>query len=279
MPPPVTIQLDSSRFEKAIRATLADSKRAVPVVMRQQAKLFVRDVVRITPPSHVNERLAAATDTTGHVVGAAAKKWGEATIRGDLSRIVQVLPGRQLARLLDRPSWEADFAHEGASVIGPIQHKVLQSTDELRKWHQSHRNKRGRVPKVNKRATTGIRARDLQFLDQAYVSPSVYKDYLKSVLARVGLLASGWCAAAARLGLALPAWITRHGSSRGFIVERIGAYSISITIANRVPFAGEVYGIERRMQSALDNRAKQLERVTARHHLNSARRAGFRATT
>jgi hypothetical protein len=61
---------------------------------------------------------------------------------------------------------------------------------------------------------------------------------LKNVLRpHVGLIASGWATAAAQLGVAVPAWISRHsGSGRGTsLVVTESAGKISMRIVNHVP--------------------------------------------
>lgn len=270
-----TITLDSSAFERALRLFMEGSKRSAAVVLQQQAKLFVADVVSITPPAHAKkDRFGFIDEKNPMITGAAAKKHGENVIRGDISRIIKPMPLRQLARLGEE--WEGDFGHTGAKKIGIIKRKVIRDAGELARWHRSRRNWRGRVPNINKLATTGIRKRDLRYLDIAFVPPSLYKEHVKKQIAKVGLLASGWCAAAARLGLRLPAWITRHGTGRGGVRVSLSGWNLRITVANNVPFGDRVAGLERRMQSSLDNRAKRMLNTLKNQLTTAAQRAGFR---
>lgn len=205
------LQLDDSRFRRALANYSQYSRKSGAALLRQQAKFFVRDVVRITPPSQ----------------GKLSKARGEAAVRGDLSRIL-------------RASRRAG-AEEAADI------------------HSRLRRRDGRVD----RRYNPIPARNV----------AAYK---KQVLARVGLLASGWNAAAVALGLTMPPWISRHGSGYGTIKFALGASRLVIAISNRVRYVGNVSGLGRRIQAVLDNRAAQLRKQTDYFLANGARKAGFR---
>lgn len=258
----VDVKIDTTEFDRAMRRFGAESKRTSVEILTQQAKLFVRDIVRITPPS---------TGKTSIVKG-------KNRLVSDICRIVQPLP----AAKFNKPGFYNEesfhpFNHVGAAPIGEIMHKMLRSTAAIEKWHQSRRNNRGRVPKIHKNATTGIRKRDLKFLDQGFTTPSLLTAYIKAQLAKIGILASGWNAAAIRLGLPLPQWITRHGTSRGQVEVITTGGSVKIRITNAVRFVGDVSGMERRVQSALNNRAKQMDKQVDDFAVKKASRAaGFK---
>jgi hypothetical protein len=258
----VDVKIDTTEFDRAMRRFGAESKRTSLEILTQQAKLFVRDIVRITPPS---------TGKTSIVKG-------KNRLVSDICRIVQTLPAAKFNKpgLYNEES-VATFAHQGAGPVGEIQHKMLRSAAAIEKWHQSRRNNRGRVPKINKRATTGIRKRDLKLLDQGYTTPALLTAYIKVQLTKIGILASGWNAAATRLGLVLPQWITRHGTSRGQAEVLTSGGTVKIRITNAVLFAGDVSGMERRVQSALNNRAKQMDKQVDDYAVKKASRAaGFK---
>ncbi len=71
----------------------------------------------------------------------------------------------------------------------------------------------------------------------------------------------------------MPAWITRHGTRYGRCVIRVGAASMSIAVVNSVRFAGDVRGLERRVQWALDNRARQMDKQMDDYAVKQAARA------
>lgn len=262
------IKIDMREFERAMNRFGSESKKSAAVLLRQQAKLFVRDVVSITPPAHT-------TKASEIISGASALKVGKNKLVGDIMRIVQPMSQAQLDNTNDESY--ASFNHEGAGRIGEILHKRLRSIAEIEKWHQSRRNKRGVVPKINKRATTGLRKRDMRGLDVGYTTPGLLTAYVKAQVAKIGILASGWNAAANRLGLSLPAWITRHGSSRGDCEIITTSRSLKIIVTNAVRFVGDVKGVDRRVQWALNNRARQMDKQMDNFAIKKATRAaGFK---
>lgn len=49
-----------------------------------------------------------------------------------------------------------------------------------------------------------------------------------------------------------------HGGSNGSVLVRFGDRSLRIRMANRVPYVGKIDGMDRRMQTALNNRARTM---------------------
>jgi len=206
------ITLNYDAFELSLAEFAKLSRKSSKEVLRGQAKLFVRDVMKITPPN---------------------KDWrwrpkvGAAMVRKDIRRAV---------KSSRRPGMPA------AAEI-----------------HKRMRNRKGRVPEsMRPEAATGVGA------------------HLKRMLARVGLLASGWNAAAAKYGFKPPQWIARHGTRRGSAVEIDRKLGLVIRIQNAVRFASEVTGMQRRAQWALNNRARQMDKqLEDRAIKQAARKAKF----
>jgi hypothetical protein len=92
----------------------------------------------------------------------------------------------------------------------------------------------------------------------------------------VGFLASGWKAAATKLGVPVPAWVSRH-SAPGEGKIKSNAVAIEVVATNKVK-GSPALDIERRVQSAIDSQAatmvRRLENFAVRE---AARKAGFRA--
>jgi hypothetical protein len=101
------------------------------------------------------------------------------------------------------------------------------------------------------------------------------KAYEKLVLARVGKLASGWAKAALRLGQKLPPWIARHGTKRGQVGLTFTQKEARIVVANAVPYAGNVSGIQRRVRFALMLRERALTRQLEYAQGSAGRSAGL----
>ena len=100
--------------------------------------------------------------------------------------------------------------------------------------------------------------------------------FIKKELENVGILASGWNAAAKKLGAKVPDWVARHGTGRGQVRLRFSVTECRITITNAVKFAGSVKGLVSRVQRALDKRTGAMNRQLDHHQKQSARDAGFR---
>ena len=210
------LKIDSSAFDKALKAYAANSRKSGEEVLRNQARLFVQDVVKITPP---NRKFSFN------------RKGGEAAVRSDIRKIMR-----------------------GSNARGAI--------NDPAGVHQSYRNRS--TGRVRRELKNKVKVRNLAA-------------YIKSEIAKVGILASGWNAAAAKLGAKLPDWIKRHGTGAGAIQIKLGLLEMRIAITNAVKFAGNVKGLSRRVQAALNRRAgamnRQLEDYAVRR---AARRAGFR---
>lgn len=206
------IKLDYTFFDQAFSEFAEESRRSSKQVLKSQARLFVRDVIAVTPPNK-NNRLRP--------------KVGAAMVRGDIRRAVK--PSRK----------------NGVPTAAEI--------------HKRVRNRKGRVPRRN-------------YPERA----SGVGPYLKQMVARVGLLASGWNAAAVKYGYRAPQWIARHGVRRGNAVEIDKKLGLVIRIQNAVRFASEVSGIQRRVQWALDNRARQMwKQLEERALKQAAKKARF----
>jgi hypothetical protein len=219
--------------------------------------LFVKDAALITPPN----------------VGEWGKKRGEATIASDISRILVGLPPDLLHQF--------EEVHNGTVKRRELRRKdgtvyltdkdILVSNPE--RWHQSQRLRNGRVTQAGARDRNIGRSRAHV---RGVVSTSVFRAYMRKAKRRVGILAGGWNAAAVALGLKLPDWIARHGKKHGWCRVNLGGDKMSISIRNAVQFGADVKGLHRRIQSALDRRAEQIEKQVANYELvRAARDAGL----
>jgi hypothetical protein len=212
----VELKLDDRAFRAALKKFSENSKRTNAQVLKDQARLFVRDVILITPPNK-NFR--------------ANRKGGEAALRSDIAKIM-------------RPSKARDARNDPAEI------------------HARFRDKgTGRVNKRNLKYR--FRVANLA----AYVAKE---------LGKVGILASGWNAAAAKLGAKVPDWIARHGNGLGSIRIVLGVAESRITITNAVKFASNVKDLVRRVQRTLDKRAGAMNRQLQHYQERSAKEAGFR---
>ena len=214
----VDIKIDTRAFAAAMSRFADNSKKSSREILDQQAKLFVRDVMRITPPN------------TG---GKGGRAQGTGKVRADLKRLFR-----------------------------PVKDNSKDAQSGLESIHAANRDSRGRVRKKVTRVP---------------VRRSEYQAFLKKQLEEVGKLLSGWSAAAKRLGLTVPAWVSRHGSERGDISVETSGRTLKVRIENAVRFATNVPGLERRVNDALANRAKQMNKQVENFAVQAAsKKAGFK---
>lgn len=134
---------------------------------RHQAKLFVRDIVQITPPGGFELRREGDTH------------WRP----GQTARLSSLAKSRRRGR----NAILADLA----KIMAPAKQSKLS---DARSIHQRFRNNRGRV------GGDFTRGRDRRFR----VQKAALKAEIQRSVGNVGVLAAGWAAAARKLGLKLP---------------------------------------------------------------------------
>lgn len=209
------VKFDDRAFRSALRRFESTSKKSSEQILKEQARLFLKDVILITPP---NKDLKQG------------RALGEAAIAADIRKI-----------------FKGSNAKNAATDLATLHQRFrLPSNGRV-----------GRGP-GHKIKAKGLAA------------------YIRAVQAKVGLLASGWSAAAAKLGVKVPDWISRHGTGRGQIKIVIGFAESRISIINGVKFAREVKGLVRRVQWALDKRAGAMNRQVEHFQERAARGAGFK---
>lgn len=258
------VDVDYSRFDRALAAILANSKRDAVDVMMTQARGVIKNIIAITPPAHVTE--------TATVMRGAAKAHGEALVAKDIRGIYGTpaqafdrIRGAGIAPGADKGFWrhlkhgELDQAN---AILTAAHGRKIYPFD----GGQAHRNlKRGRARPGNKSILFYVA--DVKELNA----------YIKTVQGRVGWLAAGWNQAAAKLGVQPLGWVWRHSAPGKALVE-ISDNGVKITMTNQVKFAREAADMERRVQWALDQQAGNMERLTKQYLETLVRRAGLTIT-
>jgi len=158
------------------------------------------------------------------------------------------------ARKLGEQAVKADISKLFIPTRKPVAATSMQAI------HEAARDRRGRVRKVR---------------EKTLVAAADYRRYQKLVMGRVGWLASGWNAAAMKLGVRSPAWIARHGTSAGQAAVKLDGWSPSIEIANRVKYGAEVKDLKSRIARALESQRKSMERQIQWLTQRNAKRSGL----
>jgi hypothetical protein len=98
----------------------------------------------------------------------------------------------------------------------------------------------------------------------------------RQLMSRVGWLAAGLNAAAARLGFSLPAWIKRHGAKYGKIEVLATSAGLRVRILQDVPFVDGVRGYARKWNFALNKEITSIRKQTQAIFARKAARARAR---
>jgi hypothetical protein len=231
------LYIDSPAFDAAVRRLAMVSGRSFEEELSNQARLFVEDVIKVTPPFHQGK---------GQQAGA-AKKAGENSVDRNLGRIfaeVDLLGSRRVTHLF------------GRTDLPGLPYVVAEP------------ERRVDVEGIYRQAKAGARsASKYRFSrQQNYVDRRKVAVIRKREKARIGWLAGGWNAAAQRMGSKVPAWVRRHGSAPGQIEVMMGGGRewLVIRLTNAVPYATKVGGMEKRVAFALRKREDAMKRNAQR---------------
>jgi hypothetical protein len=222
--------LDASWFEKTFARFAAVSTKSVEELLKDQARLFVIDAIRVTPPFHQGVGQNATT----------AKKAGEKSISANLNRLFMgkdLVGSRRITHLFGRTDVP------GLPYIVPAKERypdVQGIYDEEKE-------------KARLRAQRGMRFWQKQIPVSRVKARRIYRAEVK----KVGWLAGGWNTAAMALGAGskIPAFVRRHASAPGQVQIDFKPHRLRIVLVNQVKYADHVGGLQKRAGFALRKRA------------------------
>lgn len=256
-----TVHFDQAGFRREGLRLMALKNISVEKLVRDQSRLFARDVLRITPP------FGRHSITESFNV---QRRTGEAAVKRDLGRVfmgpkdLSVLKhpkSPRLAKNLEQAIRARDTAAVQAILekIG-LQVKVIEQPDAT--IHRGARNRRGRV-RGNREPMLVL---DQRALDR----------YVKDVVGHVGKTKAGWLPAAAALGVTgIPNWIRRHGGQTPGLIRFEGrGNKFAVVIGNLVAW-GQAFSELRIVEEALKLRVRAM-RLNAEHIIAGDLRKGRR---
>lgn len=244
--------LDYSKFETAAARLSAVSWGDLQALMRSQAKGFVDEVFKITPP-------ASGGKSTGRTALQMAEKRIDRDLRG-VFKPVQIKGVRAITHLFGDTSPDV-----GRRPPYLVRTKELHPDVEA-----VYRQRKGR------QAGTGRKALSRGRRAAYYVDEAKLVALAKKLHGFVGWLAAGFNAAARELKARIPAYASRH-KAPGTIRVEVSDSRIRITITNEVKYAAGVPGLQRRIQAALDKQAGKMERQIPHILKRAAESSGFKA--
>ena len=299
----ITSSVDGAKnFDRAFAEFMATSKRELPVVMREQMRGIIKNVIGVTPPSSITR------DGNGGwsiMQGGAAKKQGENAIAGDLfgGRVVDMggfsvrTEGLFIVSDTDPNQYSDHIADYRSQNNNPLFRKKEGPGDaEIARLFT---NKKGEVygverqlfrpaaslaemlahikpyrsPTTGKITRAGLRSKTIGrnvFIDRMVIGTAAKRVLMKHLFEAVGFLASAWKPAAQALGVKLPSWIARLDAPGSISVSGDG---LNFEITNALRYAADTKGLRGRVESAVNQQAKKMERRVASFHAAKAERA------
>lgn len=220
--------------------------REIGTVIRQEAKLFVKDVLKLTPPFGT----APSTESLN-----AQKKVGERAVERDIRRVFSTLDltkirspkiKHDLERLVRKGDLEG--VRRVLRAMGIPARDVLREADP--KLHEGQRDRRGRI---QSRKNIWV------------VKDGSVKRYVREKQKHVGKAKSGWLMAARALGVSVTNWISRHSGAGVFVDRTRDRKKPMVRVGNAVDFiqgsGAELQIVKRALQNRVRNMKAKIERV------------------
>lgn len=108
------------------------------------------------------------------------------------------------------------------------------------------------------------------------VPKTMLNEYIRRQQTKVGRLAAGWRAAAAKFGVPLPPWIASH-STPSLVKVTATSTSFGMKATNRSPYAQSVRTLERQVRHAVHAQGGAMRKRIASYVAKNARAANFKA--
>ena len=270
----LTTTVDSRGFNKALRELAAVTDRTLDEVLKQQARLAVKDAISLTPPFH---KFGTSTSRK-HL------KAGENAIERDLNNIFsqasESFIDASIAANGGSRRWiQRKFTNKKGEVYLQDWADASTSMSDMEPFHKSRlrsgnssggksgRN-RGRTKGGGKYDKTIGRWKEEVRMVVPYANLDRYK---KQIKARVGYLKDGWSTAAYRLGLKQQRWVARHDAPGGYR-EKLGKKVVEkfIIFSNGVPYMKKTGLADRILAQVYKNRVSRMESQTRRIFRQSA---------
>lgn len=232
MPGALTATVDFSRFNAQVERYITQLHMDAPEVIRTQARLFLQQALKFTPPK--------------------TKAQGESAIKGDLfGKRSEIVNGKWTKShvpiflasdaALERGEYEIWRIDRGTPmVIDRELYRPHPSIAEMKKHHYANRSKfTGRTSNAGGwgKEIGRWKSHNIFFTQREHLTA-----YFKHTAAKVGRLKAGWAPAIAKLGGNVPAWVKRHiGGARGYVQLDLAAKDHpSITIENHAAGSGKL---------------------------------------
>lgn len=275
-----SVKVDSKRLEFDL-ARLADAARVdLGQVIKQEGGLVASTLMKIIPPT-IGKSTLGSPGSGG--LSSKAKETGENAIKGDLFGGKKASSARYssigLFQRIGGSSLVPPRKGIGETVgvrLGWEQSKTVRimsrfwkpsaSPAEMKSFHKSHRNARGRTGNVSQSVIGRWKVQD-----QMWVNNSAADAYFNDLKSRVGRSKAGFAAAAIVCGIRVPAWIRRHASGFGTASYNFGKNPYITGTATSI----WIPDINRYIDNAMAIRVKVTQQKINRLLANKAVNLGF----
>ena len=267
---PMSLTWDVSELNKLMGMYASMTKRSLPEVVRETARLFCQDMVNFTPPFSE----AVMTTRTGGTggFGNKARDKGRTSVGRDIDRIFMPLAeasardvassmnpdmfrewvqekkaadpsykGGKFARIFNAPFWELSnkrimAAMENAAKSSRTVHYLgSASTSQFEAVHKQVRGGTDVPYRVNK----SQRMKEVWIVDQEGMQS--LESYKRLVQKRVGRLKAGWYFAGVQMNtknlknpMPTSAWIRDQGNGNAIATVNSGEGNFSVTVGNKI---------------------------------------------
>jgi hypothetical protein len=245
-----SIELDRRRFDAQLRDLLRFGASLGRDFLTPQMRLLLEKIIAFTPPK-----------TTAQ---------GGAAVRRDLNRALQPFAvdefrAPSLKKIVEKRDYDAFAAFAVRSGNPALVGAKAAPFNPL--LHTSRRDRRGRV--------TG---RGLPTYVLGRADRGALRKYLKRKVSHVGIAASGWLAALHLLGGRESAWVERHGTRFGAVIDdRANPTRPGVTAINRTPWASRRDEGQRIIASAMRSRVAPMRTFLRKQVELAAQKIGLAA--
>jgi hypothetical protein len=239
----IRAQLETAEFENACRRLAAGTKRALPAILDQAARLVVRDAIYFTPPFDNSSMEARATlgMRDQRMPLKEQRAIGEHAVTVQLRSLFMPLDAirtfqdnaagtkdHALSRAIGKAARAGNLALANQLLErGGWRERIIGGP--TRALHNANRDKRGRI---NRTANVGDKRSGTRYFVQ---DAGALTAYIAGRVKKVLTGKAGWVKAGQALGLKLPAYFTKLGGSGVF--SRSGtADKPAVVVGNAVPY-------------------------------------------
>lgn len=196
-----SIQIDASIWNAQALALSVALGKDGPEVMKDEARLLLKQVIGFTPPRNKSQGEGAIA---ADLLGGRKLRDGNRSV-GIIQPIKPFMTPPESG--VDRPQW---ISKDG-TLYGVENHywKPEAGYGDIRPLHKASKTKRGRVSTAGSYRQVGR----WKWVDRIFTTYENAGAYVKEIQKRVGNLKAGWAVAYMNLGGKTRKWISRHVNS------------------------------------------------------------------